>query len=75
MKLNWDRTKYSSKSQPGDWKVYLQVPTKFNSGIYQGKDIGTIIKANPNYIEWILDKQPKSKLAFQIVEYCNHYGF
>jgi hypothetical protein len=73
-KLDWDKTKNSSKNQTGDWKEYLHVPTKFNSGIYQGKDIGNIIKADPNYIDWILTNQPKGQLTFQIIEYCNTYG-
>jgi hypothetical protein len=73
MKLNWNLPK--SLIDKRVWRGAEQTPTRFLSGLYQNKNIGEIVKSDPNYIAWILDNQPKSKLAFQIIEYYNHYGF
>jgi len=70
-KFNWNSIKTLRDNQ--DYHECLSVPTRFLTGTYQGKNIGSIIKAHPDYIVWILDNQPKGKLAFQIIEYCNRY--
>lgn len=51
-------------------KIILK-ETHFISGKYQGKHIGKVIKENSNYILWVLNNQPRSITAQQIMVYFN----
>lgn len=45
--------------------------THFISGKYQGKHIGTTILKDPGYILWVIDNQPRSITAQQIMAHYN----
>jgi len=72
------RTDYSPAKDDKRLKVkgeslYDRVKTEsvFISGRYYGKDIGSIIKHDPNYCCWIMENQPKGVIGQQIRHYFN----
>lgn len=56
------------------WREHNKVKAwRFGTGKYQGKLIGSIIKNNIGYIEWVLENQPQGKTAKQIVNFITRY--
>ena len=53
------------------WHSAIQSETVFLSGKYSHKDIGTIIKADPQYCVWVIDNQPDSIVARQLSRHFN----
>jgi hypothetical protein len=44
----------------------------FGCGTFKGKKIKEVIKHNIEYIEFVLEKQPKGKVAKQIINFVNN---
>ena len=67
----WDRRKFKNQTQSRGLNKTIHQETAFIRGKYHGKDIGTIIKADPKYCDWILENNPKGIIAQQIIKYFN----
>jgi len=53
------------------WAHAIHNETKFLTGKYLNKDIGTIIEIDPGYCTWILENQPTGVIAKQIIRHFN----
>jgi len=45
---------------------------RFGGGKYHGEPIRKILRTDPDYINWVLGNNPKSKLTRQIVLFCRY---
>ena len=69
----WDRRRFRNKTQSSGLNKTINEETVFIRGRYHGKNIGSIIKANPGYCEWVLANNPKGIVAQQIIKYFNRH--
>lgn len=53
------------------WHSAIQSETVFLSGKYIHKDIGTIVKADPQYCIWCIDNQPNGIVSKQLLRHFN----
>jgi hypothetical protein len=53
------------------WDSAINTESKFLTGKYAHKDIGTIIMADASYCLWVIDNQPSSVTAKQILRHYN----
>ncbi len=67
----WDRRRFKNQSQPQGLNKTIEKENFFIRGKYHGKDIGTIVKQDPSYCDWILANNPKGIVAQQIIKYFN----
>jgi hypothetical protein len=68
----WDRRKFNNQTQSQDLNRTIHQEKQFIRGKYHGRDIGTIIKADPGYCDWVLENNPKGIIAQQIIKFFNH---
>jgi hypothetical protein len=72
-KLDWSKAQSLGKGT-GDWREYTEPKAKFSTGKYANYDIKEILETDINYIKFMLEKHPKSKISFEIIDYCSRYG-
>lgn len=68
--INFDKTTHQSKLKKL-WHQAIESETKFLTGKYQGKEIMGITQVDPKYCLWILDNQPGSITAKQLIKHYN----
>jgi hypothetical protein len=68
--LNFDKKTSESKLQKL-WTHAIKTETKFLSGKYWNRDIGTIVDIDPKYCTWILENKPTGVIAKQIIRHFN----
>ena len=49
----------------------IRLCSNFISGKHQGKNIGSVIKQDIKYIEWVLENNPTGVVAKQIIKHFN----
>lgn len=83
-KLNWNRPNGGYEMEPWDQRRFRTSKSKamaqaihkeevFISGKYWNKNIGTIVKQDPGYCDWVLANNPTSVVAKQIIKYFNRH--
>lgn len=61
------------KQKTRQWRQEKQLRNwTFGCGKFKGHRIQDIIKKNIKYIEWVLENQPKGRVAKQIVSFINN---
>jgi hypothetical protein len=68
--LNFDKKTKKSKLAKL-WQKAIHNETKFLSGKYWNQDVAGIVKTNPNYCIWVLENEPTSVVAKQIIRHFN----
>jgi hypothetical protein len=82
-KLNYNRPNNGYEKEP--WAKFRQDNQKkatalnktinkesiFIRGKFSGKDIGMVVRKNPNYCAWVLENNPTGIVAKQIIKYFN----
>jgi hypothetical protein len=67
----WDRRRFKNQTQSQSLNKTINQEKVFIRGKYHGKEIGSIVKADPAYCEWVLENHPKGIIAQQIIRYFN----
>ena len=67
----WDSRRFKNQTQSQDLNKTIHEEQAFIRGKYHGKNIGTIIKADPDYCDWVLENNPKGIIAQQIIKHFN----
>ena len=68
--LNFDKRPKKSKLARL-WTHAIQTETKFLRGIHWNKEISVVLDTDPAYCIWILENQPNSIVAKQIIRHFN----
>jgi len=63
----WQKVKFRSSNTGLARTIHEE--TCFIRGKYFGKKIKDIIKADPRYCDWVLENEPKSIVAQQIIKH------
>lgn len=68
--LNFDKKSKKSKLQKL-WQTAIHNETKFLSGKYWNQTIAGVVATDPGYCTWVLENQPNSVVAKQIIRHFN----
>lgn len=68
--LNFDKKTKKSKLAKL-WHTAIHNETKFLSGKYWNQDVAGIVETDPAYCTWVLENQPNSVVAKQIIRHFN----